>query len=57
MEHWNYDTFQVDWDDPVQGKGFITFSIARNGKVKSINIEGIAEFDRVPEKKKKAEAK
>ncbi len=49
LEHWNYDTFQVKWDDKVQGKAFISFKLGRNGEVEEISIEGIDDFKRVPE--------
>jgi CubicO group peptidase (beta-lactamase class C family) len=49
LEHWNYDTFRVTWRDQMQGKGFINFRLNNQGKVESINIEGIAEFTRAAE--------
>lgn len=52
LEHWNYDTFRVTWSDPIQGKGFVTFTLDRKGNVAKMAIQGIAEFDRVPEKPK-----
>jgi hypothetical protein len=41
----------VTWRDKVEGKGFISFRLNRQGKVEGMNIENIAEFTRTPEKK------
>jgi CubicO group peptidase (beta-lactamase class C family) len=51
LEHWHYDTFRVTWRDRQQGKGFINFRLNSQGKVETMNMEGLAEFTRVPEKK------
>ena len=51
LEHWNYDTFRVTWRDKMQGKGFVSFKLNRQGKVEAMNAENIAEFTRAPEKK------
>jgi CubicO group peptidase (beta-lactamase class C family) len=51
LEHWHYDTFRVTWRDRQQGRGFINFRLNSQGKVETMNIEGLAEFTRVPEKK------
>jgi len=50
LEHWNYDTFRVTWRDRMEGKGFVNFRLNSQGKVEAMNIEGIAEFTRAPEK-------
>jgi hypothetical protein len=50
LEHWHYDTFRVKWRDPMQGKGFISFRLNSQGKIESLNIEGLSEFPRVTEK-------
>ena len=52
LEHCNYDMYRVTWSDPIQGKGFVTFTLDRKGNVAKMAIQGIAEFDRVPEKPK-----
>jgi hypothetical protein len=50
LEHWNYDTFRVTWRDRSEGKGFVSFSLNPQGKVEGMNIQGIADFKRAPEK-------
>ena len=50
LEHWHYDTFRVKWKDPSHGKSLATFSLGSDGKVKRISLQGIADFDRLPEK-------
>jgi CubicO group peptidase (beta-lactamase class C family) len=57
LEHWNYDTFQVNWDDPMQGKGFIAFKLSRKGEAEEMNIAGIDDFKLVPKKKPAPEKK
>ena len=51
LEHWHYDVFRITWRDRTQGKGFVSFRLNRQGKVEMMNIENIADFTRVPEKK------
>jgi hypothetical protein len=34
----------------MEGKRFVTFRLNRQGKVEGMNIEGIADFTRAPEK-------
>src|SRR5262245_41637223 len=46
LEHWNYDTFRVKWRDPMEGKGFANFKLNSQGKVETVNIEGLTEFTR-----------
>ena len=50
LEHWNYDTFRVKWRDRSEGKALISFSLTPQGKVEGMNIQGIADFKRAPEK-------
>lgn len=50
LEHWHYDVFRVTWQDPMQGKGFVSFRLNRKGDVAEVSMENIAEFKRVPEK-------
>lgn len=52
MEHWNYDTFRATWDNLIQGKGFVSFTLNPKGNVASMDIQGLAAFDRVPDKPK-----
>lgn len=53
MEHWNYDTFRATWDNLILGKGFVSFTLNRKGEVQKVAIQGLDEFERVPEKPKK----
>jgi len=57
LEHWNYDTFRVVWRDRQEGKGFVSFRLNSQGKVEWMNMENLAEFNRVPEKKTEAAGK
>ncbi len=50
LEPWNYDTFRVTWRDRMAGKMFVTFRLNKQGKAEGMNIEGIADFTRAPEK-------
>jgi CubicO group peptidase (beta-lactamase class C family) len=50
LEPWNYDTFRVTWRNPMQGKAFVNFRLNTQAGIESINIQGISEFTRVPEK-------
>ncbi|HSK73953.1 MAG TPA: serine hydrolase [Pyrinomonadaceae bacterium] len=51
LEHWHYDVFRVTWRDRQMGKGFVSFRLNKEGKVAEMNIENLADFKRVPEKK------
>lgn len=46
LEHWHYDTFRVTWEDQMQGQGFIGFKLNSQGKVETMNVEGLSEFKR-----------
>lgn len=50
LGHWNYDTFQVTWRDPVMGKGFMQFTLNPKGKVDKLEFGGMGEFKRLPDK-------
>lgn len=42
LEHWNYDTFQIKWRPSVSynfPRGFITFTLARDGKTDEMKID------------------
>ena len=54
LEHWHYDTFRVTWRDQQQGKAYVSFRLNSAGKVETMNMEGFAEFTRIPEKKAQA---
>jgi hypothetical protein len=47
LEHWHYDTFLVRWRDPVMGETRVTFRLAPEGKVASIEVEDLETFDAV----------
>jgi CubicO group peptidase (beta-lactamase class C family) len=50
LEHWHYDTFRVTWRDRMEGKGFVSFTLNRQGKIERMKIEEIGDFTRGPEK-------
>ncbi|MEO5860630.1 MAG: serine hydrolase, partial [Pyrinomonadaceae bacterium] len=50
LGHWNYNTFQVTWRDPVLGKGFLDFDLNARGKVETVSFGGMGEFRRMPPK-------
>ncbi len=42
LEHWHYDTFQIKWRPSVSynfPRGFVTFTIDRNGKTDELKID------------------
>jgi hypothetical protein len=42
LEHWHYDTFQIKWRPSVAynfPRGFVTFTIDRNGKTDQLKID------------------
>ena len=42
LEHWHYDTFQIKWRPSVSynfPRGFVTFTIDKNGKTDEIKID------------------
>jgi CubicO group peptidase (beta-lactamase class C family) len=49
LEHWHYDTFLVRWRDPVFPKGFVSFHLSTDGKLASLEVENVEDFERVPE--------
>ncbi|MGB2867111.1 MAG: serine hydrolase [Bacteroidota bacterium] len=44
MRHWNYDTFEVVWNDRNLGKEMVTFVLDSGGKVGSLRWEDVGEF-------------
>jgi len=40
LEHWEYDTFRVHWDDSWEGTSFATFTIGRDGVPSRLDFEG-----------------
>ena len=49
LEHWHYDTFRVTWRDRMEGRGLMSFRLNPQGKVESVNIEGLSTFNRAPD--------
>lgn len=40
LEHWEYDTFRVRWDNAWEGSSFATFTIGRDGAPSRLDFEG-----------------
>jgi hypothetical protein len=40
MEHWNYDSFRVDWDAAWRGSGLVTFVLGADGKPAEVRMSG-----------------
>jgi hypothetical protein len=40
LEHWQYDTFRVNWDDKWQGTAMVTFVIGPDGNPARIETDG-----------------
>ena len=40
LEHWEYDTFRVRWDNSWEGTEYVTFTIGRDGKPSRVDIGG-----------------
>jgi CubicO group peptidase (beta-lactamase class C family) len=49
LEHWHYDTFRTKWNNRALGSNYVTFALGADGKVKSLDFEGIGTFNRRPE--------
>lgn len=39
MEHWHYDTFLLNWTDPIIPKGFLTFVLNSDGEVYGFKLD------------------
>jgi len=48
LEHWHYDTFRGSWSDPTLGSTMVTFQLDAEGKVKAVEVEGLATFVKAP---------
>ena len=46
LEHWNYDTFRVNWGDPMAGRSMVTFVLDSQGRAATVKIDGLADFQR-----------
>jgi hypothetical protein len=49
LEHWNFDTFRANWRSRSMGHTFVTFALGADGKVKSLDFEGLGTFGRKPD--------
>ena len=47
MTHWQYDTFEVVWNDRTFGKDLISFVLGSDGKVVELRWEDFTEFRKV----------
>jgi CubicO group peptidase (beta-lactamase class C family) len=54
LEHWHYNTFRAIWRDRFLGRGFVTYQLNPQGKAETLDVDGLAEFRRVPEPAPKA---
>ncbi len=46
LAHWNYDTFEITWRNPVFGKTLVTFQLDPRGRTKSLEYPDVATFGR-----------
>ena len=49
LEHWHFDTFRARWHSRALGQTFVTFALGADGKVHSVDFEGIGSFGRKPD--------
>jgi CubicO group peptidase (beta-lactamase class C family) len=49
MEHWHYDTFRATWSARNMGRSFMTFALGQDGKVRSLDWEGMSTLGRRPD--------
>jgi CubicO group peptidase (beta-lactamase class C family) len=49
LEHWHFDTFRAKWQNRAIGPNFVTFALGADGKVRSVDFEGIGTFNRKPD--------
>lgn len=49
LTHWHYDTFLANWRSIREGRAFLNFHLGIDGKVDSVEVQGIASFARVAE--------
>jgi CubicO group peptidase (beta-lactamase class C family) len=40
LEHWQYDTFRIQWDNRWQGEGLLTFILGTDGVPSRVEIDG-----------------
>jgi len=39
LTHWHYDTFRIDWQDPIIPDGLLTFALNMYGQVTEIQLD------------------
>ena len=49
LEHWHYDSFMATGTSVTGGKLMITFALGADGKVKSVEVQGLGTFGRRPD--------
>ncbi|MGH7679964.1 MAG: serine hydrolase [Gemmatimonadaceae bacterium] len=49
LEHWHYDTFRATWKARNVGRSFVTFALDADGKVRSVDFEGLGTLNRKPD--------
>lgn len=49
LEHWHFDTFRANWKAKNMGRSMLTFALDADGKVKTLDFEGMATFGRKPD--------
>lgn len=49
LEHWHYNTFRAVARDRALGKLFVNFALGTDGKVASMKVEGMTEFQKRPD--------
>jgi CubicO group peptidase (beta-lactamase class C family) len=50
LEHWHHDTFRATWQRTGFGRAFVTFSLDARGRISTMQVEGLGEFRRTPER-------
>jgi CubicO group peptidase (beta-lactamase class C family) len=46
MKHWNYDSFQVIWNDRTLDKDMVTFTLGVDGKISELRWQGFTTFQK-----------
>jgi hypothetical protein len=49
LEHWHFDTFRAKWNGAALGRNFVTFALGADGKVHSVDFEGLGTLNRKPD--------
>ncbi len=42
LTHWQYDTFRVDWRDPLIEPGYVTFALKADGSIDRISMRAVS---------------